>query len=748
MLLTFGLTLAQLYLFPPLAPAWQDLLLWVFGVVALEYSTRPLPYWNWGRFSLQMAWSIVSLGQLQQPSSTPLLALACAALIIHLRTPRRSEFLADLLGLQVLAPALTLTPFLTRPLSWALLSVAALTIQTQVLRSLARQARDGNLSSWMRLELNLVGQRWAAWWVASGALWVVGPPWIKVLWLPGLLGLAWGVQNAAFRLQAELFARLQDELRLALKEREVSQRSAHNLARFNLLRQELDRCQDAPALAQAWFGWLGDEFPVRSLAIYGPQQQCLSVVSPQSAHFENLSIWGGDRDLQGERLPRILARPWAKGELQPLLLPCGDCWIYLGLAQGNWTSANFVLLASCLEVIGPKLDILLTQLGTTQKLDELGQHSVALQETILSQQFLLHCADRFLRPLQLETLWTELQACLGQVLSLHSLCWLEQSSPQAQWGPPPTAELVGWAGRLQGTGYLAYADRDRWPVKNLPLENVVALPCADLGTLVVAFRGDWSLQPGQVKALQGLAHLFAGSVVRVKLHLQLETSRELWLKSQKSLAQAQLAAGLAHELNSPLGAIQLALEATLLRQHSDRLQTALDACQRSRAIIQRLQSLSEQQLEANENLDIVQILHALVQQLPQKPEPLNWQGPPTLLVQAPRNLLEQALLPLLNNAVEAGGGVTLTWGQSAGSAWIRVADQGPGIPIEIRSRLGELFFTTKEIGKNLGLGLASVDQACRLMGGSWEIESPSRGASICLKLPLPVSAGQRPEPRH
>ena len=67
-----------------------------------------------------------------------------------------------------------------------------------------------------------------------------------------------------------------------------------------------------------------------------------------------------------------------------------------------------------------------------------------------------------------------------------------------------------------------------------------------------------------------------------------------------------------------------------------------------------------------------------------------------------------------------------------------VADNGPGIPPELRSRIFEPFFTTKDVGKGSGLGLAICRQIiAENHGGSLELdESVARGACFRVGLPL------------
>jgi signal transduction histidine kinase len=92
---------------------------------------------------------------------------------------------------------------------------------------------------------------------------------------------------------------------------------------------------------------------------------------------------------------------------------------------------------------------------------------------------------------------------------------------------------------------------------------------------------------------------------------------------------------------------------------------------------------------------------------------------------------------LLNSAdaLAGAGSITVTTGFSSGGAWIEVADNGPGIPAEIRNRIPEPFFTTKgEMGT--GLGLSIIYAFTQRHGGRLDIESePGHGAKFRMWFP-------------
>ncbi|MDJ0973769.1 MAG: HAMP domain-containing sensor histidine kinase [Planctomycetota bacterium] len=99
--------------------------------------------------------------------------------------------------------------------------------------------------------------------------------------------------------------------------------------------------------------------------------------------------------------------------------------------------------------------------------------------------------------------------------------------------------------------------------------------------------------------------------------------------------------------------------------------------------------------------------------------------------------LQQALVNLLMNAAQAQGGVgrvTLSAGVEGRSGMLRVVDEGPGIPEDLRERVFQPFYTTKTGGT--GLGLAFVRRVVEAAGGSVWVEPGDEGTSICVHLPL------------
>jgi signal transduction histidine kinase len=107
--------------------------------------------------------------------------------------------------------------------------------------------------------------------------------------------------------------------------------------------------------------------------------------------------------------------------------------------------------------------------------------------------------------------------------------------------------------------------------------------------------------------------------------------------------------------------------------------------------------------------------------------------------------LNQVWTNLLDNAIDAvapGGEITVrTSGTPAGGALVEIVDDGAGIPEEIRGRIFDPFYTTKEVGQGTGLGLDVARRVVERHLGDMRVESePGR---TCFSIRLPSSRPQR-----
>ncbi len=236
--------------------------------------------------------------------------------------------------------------------------------------------------------------------------------------------------------------------------------------------------------------------------------------------------------------------------------------------------------------------------------------------------------------------------------------------------------------------------------------------------------------------------LFVGQLSR-----ELAEARRLAMRNAQFEALSTLAAGVAHELATPLGTIAV-VSADLVRGPSSLEEARSDAeiihaeVRRCRGILEKLGDSAARDAE-------VMPADLRAEELPEKLKPflkpahhalVRWQLPDvSLIVRAPEAPLLHALALLVKNAAEASGEskpirMALV-GDRVGVSF-SVADEGHGMPEAISSRVGEPFFTTKEPGVGMGLGLFLVRTFVERMHGRLDIQSkPGVGTTVTFLLP-------------
>jgi signal transduction histidine kinase len=227
-----------------------------------------------------------------------------------------------------------------------------------------------------------------------------------------------------------------------------------------------------------------------------------------------------------------------------------------------------------------------------------------------------------------------------------------------------------------------------------------------------------------------------------------EIGSELEL-SRRMAAIGRLTSGVGHEVKNPINAIVVHLE-LLKTKLGDASAPAVRHLEVIDAEIHRLDRvvqtlvdfsrpvelrLSEQDLRpviddvlalAAEELSTHNV--TLVSRLPSKP----------LVAKIDADLLKQAVLNVIQNGAQAmpqGGRLEVILEEEGKTAVLRVSDEGPGIPEEIREKIFDLYFTTKSGGS--GIGLAMTYRILQFHHGSVEVESEvGRGAEFLLRIPL------------
>ncbi|MFN8611607.1 MAG: ATP-binding protein [Vulcanimicrobiota bacterium] len=221
-------------------------------------------------------------------------------------------------------------------------------------------------------------------------------------------------------------------------------------------------------------------------------------------------------------------------------------------------------------------------------------------------------------------------------------------------------------------------------------------------------------------------------------------------QASKLAAVGQLAAGVAHELNTPLAAIVLALNSALL--HQDRperversVQSALKASSAMQAIVSKLLFYARTSPGQRERVELGQVVQDCCELVGQSFLLANVELACQPMVSAPvlaiAGELQQVLVNLLVNAQkalagQAAGRVEIGMTAEAGWAELRVSDNGPGVDPAVAERIFEPFFTTREVGQGTGLGLSIAREICQQHGGTLELLPSAAGACFSMRLPL------------
>lgn len=239
----------------------------------------------------------------------------------------------------------------------------------------------------------------------------------------------------------------------------------------------------------------------------------------------------------------------------------------------------------------------------------------------------------------------------------------------------------------------------------------------------------------------------------VALRRTLAEQRERIFQAEKMSAMGELLAGVAHELNNPLSVV--VGHALMLREEvtdpeiTRRIEKISAAAERCGGIVKSFLAMARQQPVQLEPVDLRETLRQVAELLEQSDRTLHAAMRLDVAddlpeVQGDAQQLSQVVINLVVNAWQAIGesGVGDTIRVSvrpdpvAGVVELRVADNGPGIPEEIRGRIFDPLFTTKEAGKGTGIGLAFCHRVVTAHSGDIRLVAGAGGATFLVRLPI------------
>lgn len=218
------------------------------------------------------------------------------------------------------------------------------------------------------------------------------------------------------------------------------------------------------------------------------------------------------------------------------------------------------------------------------------------------------------------------------------------------------------------------------------------------------------------------------------------------MQADKLATIGQLASGVAHEINNPLGNISLYAQMLLKKTEDEVIRKKLniinDEANRASHIVKGLLDFARQSelklAPININKEIDKVLDIIKPQLWKIKVDTEFQ--PLPIIQGDPNQIDQVIMNMLTNSIQAmkgDGEILITTLSKKDNIEISILDNGCGIPKEKLPKIFDPFFTTKETGEGTGLGLAISYGIIERHHGSIEVKSEvGKGTTFTIKLPI------------
>ncbi len=231
---------------------------------------------------------------------------------------------------------------------------------------------------------------------------------------------------------------------------------------------------------------------------------------------------------------------------------------------------------------------------------------------------------------------------------------------------------------------------------------------------------------------------------------KLKAAQAMLLQSEKMAAVGQLAGGVAHEINNPMGVILGFSQSVVKRiKEDDPLYMPLKSVEREamrcKKLVGDLLTFSRTGKTQFELIDINQTIEETLSLIEGQAKVKNIEiikaynkGLP--FITANTNQIQQVIVNLCNNAVDAmpdGGKLIIATKKAGEQIEVDIIDTGKGMSEEIKEHIFEPFFTTKEVGRGTGLGLSLCYEIIKKHNGTIEAKSEiDKGTTFTIRLPL------------
>jgi two-component system NtrC family sensor kinase len=237
---------------------------------------------------------------------------------------------------------------------------------------------------------------------------------------------------------------------------------------------------------------------------------------------------------------------------------------------------------------------------------------------------------------------------------------------------------------------------------------------------------------------------------RLGMERELQKIQQALLQSEKLAAMGRLTSQIAHELNNPIYGIMNTLELlkTEIPPESKRrriLELSLSETQRLSEMLRNMLSFSKPEEEKRRPIRINELVEGILLVMEKQMRESNIKVETSFddeipEVMASTNQMRQVMLNMIKNAKEAmpkGGTLTVRTSREDNRVMIHIQDTGMGIPEEIRNKIFEAFFTTKQKVKGVGLGLSVCYGIIKDHSGEIKVESEEgEGTTFTISLPI------------
>lgn len=447
-------------------------------------------------------------------------------------------------------------------------------------------------------------------------------------------------------------------------------------------------------------------------------------------------------------------------------VPLGQSGVlYLGRAENRpFTKDDLEQLTWLSKKAEMALDVSFRAQEAARRQHSLHEAVQTLEHRVAWMNLLMKSTQRLVSTLSSQELAKRLEAVLQESLPHHS-GYLEIEGESKRWGDGhiPDDGLLSLLRETKRTVHFEELATTPHGSGN-PYQSLLASPImtgeTDLGRVVLFHKEPraFSSQKADLLFLLGAQAAMAWTNSKlyeevVQARRQLQESQAKLIQTSKMTSMGQLAAGVAHELNSPIGAISLSLEEAIAQVEKRPdfvkrvLKIAQDAVDRSKEIIDRLMGYTRSPLGRIDRLDWTELVKETLDfvgpQFRKAEVRANFEPRGPIPIQGEKGPLQQVMVNLFLNAADAMAGIPkekrvldLQFLSDENSFKLQITDHGCGISEENLTRVFDPFFTTKEVGQGTGLGLWVCHQIVNEHGGDIGVHSvPGQGTTFSVELP-------------